>query len=96
MFLVFGASRPLRNLMAVILMAPVCCTSGGGEESLRMSDLAAELERRSNSDKRRSADLQRRSAETGELNSNLARSIGELNVDVQRLYSEQAPLRLRP
>ena len=28
-FLIFGASRPLRNLMAVILTTPVCCTRDG-------------------------------------------------------------------
>ena len=54
----------------------------------RMSELAAELERKDNLARERALDLQLQEHRRGELNSNFARSIRELNADIQRLYSQ--------
>ena len=54
----------------------------------RMSELAAEVERKDNLDREGALALQIQEHRRRELNSNFARSIGELNEDVQRLYSQ--------
>ena len=59
-----------------------------GELEGRMSELAAELERKDNLARESALDLQLQEHRRGEHNSNFARSIRELNEDVQRLYSK--------